>query len=279
MTNSRHPIVVAYDGSPDSEAAVIWAAETASLMNLPLTAVVVGPRPGEGNFPDWDEELLLETHARAQVTLKEAGAGDAVAELRRGPVAATLLEEAQNAELMVVGSQGHGRVEGALIGSVSQHLTRHANCPVVVVRRPARPGPSRILVGVDDSGGSAAALEFACRRADLTHEPVVALHGWRLPDLPVDKHGDVPEKVARRILAEQRRLAESVAGLAEEFPDVEIRAEAIPVAAPRILVDGSVTASLLVVGSRGRGAFAGMLLGSVSQEVVARAQCPVAVVR
>jgi len=279
MTNSRRPLIVAYDGSPDAASAVVWAAETASLMGLPVKAVVVGPREGESTFPEWDEEVLLETHTRALVALKEAGVSDPVAELRRGPVTATLLEEARSAELMVVGSNGHGRIEGAVIGSVSQHLTRHATCPVVVVRRPTRPGPSRILVGVDDSGGSTAALEFACRRADLTREVVVALHGWRLPDLPVNKHGDVPEKVARRILDEQRRLAEAVAGLSEEFPDVEIRTDAIPVAAPRILVDGSVTASLVVVGSRGRGAFAGMLLGSVSQEVVARAHCPVAVVR
>ncbi len=279
MANPRHLIVVAYDGSPESTSAMVWAAETASLMGRPLLAVTVGPRLGEGPFPEWDEERLIETHARAQDALKEAGVSDGVAEIRRGPVTSTLLEEAESAELMVVGSQGHGRIEGALIGSVSQHLARHATCPVIVVRRPTRPGPSRILVGVDDSGGSSAALKFACRRASLTREPVVALHGWRLPDLPMDKHGDVPEKVAHRILDEQRQLAEAVAGLSEEFPDVEIRAEAIPVAAPRVLVDGSVTASLVVVGSRGRGAFAGMLLGSVSQEVQTRAHCPVAIVR
>ena len=279
MTNPRHPIVVGYDGSPDSAAAMVWAAETASLMGRQLLAVTVGPRPGEGSFPEWDEEKLIVTHARAEAALKEAGASDGAAETRRGPVVATLLEAAGSADLMVVGSQGHGRIEGALIGSVSQHLSRHAACPVVVVRRPARPGPSRILVGVDDSASSSAALEFACRRASLTREPVVALHGWRLPDLPVDKHGDVPATVARRIIDEQRQLAEAVAGLAEEFPDVEIRADAIPVAAPRVLVDGSATSSLVVVGSRGRGAFAGMLLGSVSQEVLARAHCPVAVVR
>lgn len=181
--------------------------------------------------------------------------------------------------MLVVGSHGHGRVAEALIGSVSQHVARHASCPVVVVREPAQTEAARIVVGIDGSGGSAAALEFACRRAELTDEVVVAVHAWKIGQVLVDGRGLLPETIGPMLDDHELLLSESVAGVRTDHPDVTLIEEAIAVAPGQALVDASETASLVVTGSRGRGAFAGMLLGSVSQEVLGRAHCPVAIIR
>jgi nucleotide-binding universal stress UspA family protein len=149
----------------------------------------------------------------------------------------------------------------------------------VVARPVAHPAASRIVVGVDGSGGSDAALEFACRRAELTGEDVVVVHGWRDGRATGTTRREVPDEFMDRIAREERQLAEAVAGFRSAHPGVRLEPEAIPVVAWRALADASAAATLVVVGSRGRGAFSGMLLGSVSQQVLQHAQCPVAVVR
>jgi nucleotide-binding universal stress UspA family protein len=152
-------------------------------------------------------------------------------------------------------------------------------CPVVVARPTNRAGSSRIVVGVDGSGGSDAAVEFACLRAEVTGEDVVLIHGWHDASATGTTRGDVPRRFVERIAEEETRLATTAAKAHADHPDVRIEAEAIPVAGWRALADASAYASLVVVGSRGRGAFTGMLLGSVSQQVAQHAQCPVAIVR
>jgi nucleotide-binding universal stress UspA family protein len=278
--NSQGRIVVAYDGSPDSQTALTWAVRTALMTERPVTAVVATAT--DDLAPQrallWGEPLE-EVRASAERILGEAMLADTAVELRPGPAVPVLLEASENAAMLVAGSRGHGQVAGAIAGSVSQHLARHAVCPVVVVRPPAHPGVSRIVVGVDGSGGSDAALEFACQRAELTGEEVTVVHGWRDGGATGTTRREVPAEFMERIAEEERLLAEAVAGVHVAHPDVHLEPVAVPVVAWRALADASGAASLLVVGSRGRGAFAGMLLGSVSQQVLHHAQCPVAVVR
>ena len=134
------------------------------------------------------------------------------------------------------------------------------------------------MVGVDGSATSSAALEQACRRAERTGETVVALHAWRTHAPSTDVWNSEP-RAQEGLAHRQVLLAESVAGMRVDHPDVVIEQEAVPVAPVRCLVDASRGASLLVVGSHGLGFFGGLLLGSVSQAVLQRAECPVAVVR
>jgi nucleotide-binding universal stress UspA family protein len=280
MDTGTRRILVAYDGSADAEEALRWAAATAAMEHLPLRGLMVVDR---------DEIPLaaipiVEAHwrelsDRAEITLKEAGVPDGRVEVTSGLPVPTLLDAAKDASLLVVGSRGHGHLFEATVGSVSGHLARHTACPVVVVRAPAMPEADRIVVGIDGSAGSTAALEFACRRAELTGEVVVAIHGWSLPMLPVDRLGDDPIHIGEALDDKELLLAESVAGVRASHPDVVLLQEAIPVRPGQALVDASSTASLVVTGSRGRGQFLGLLLGSVSQDVLHRAHCPVAVVR
>jgi nucleotide-binding universal stress UspA family protein len=278
--NSKDRIVVAYDGSPDAQTGLTWAVRTALLTEQPVVAVVATAT--DDLTPErsllWGDHLD-EVRESAEKILGEALVADSAVELRAGPVVPVVLEAAQDASLLVVGSRGHGQVAGTVAGSVSQHVARHAACPVVVARPVAHPSARRIVVGVDGSGGSDAAVEFACRRAELTGEDVVVIHGWRDGRATGTTRREVPAEFMDRIAEEERLLAESVAGVRSAHPDVHIESEAIPVVAWRALADASAAATLVVVGSRGRGAFAGMLLGSVSQQVMHHADCPVAVVR
>ncbi len=279
------PILVAYDGSAEAGHALRWSAAESNRTGTPLRVVAVNeilPQMwgGPSGMVVVTDGLVLDTAAlleEAEKILSDLGVSDVTTERRSGHVVHEMLLAAEHASALVVGSRGHGRVSGALIGSVSQHLARHATCPVVVVREARDSAAHRIVVGIDGSPTSAAALEYACRRAEGTGETVVAIHGWHVPVPATDMWASAPRDMdtAERELL----LAESTAGVAADYPDVLLEREVIPVAPARCLVDATAGASLIVVGSRGLGSFSGMLLGSVSQAVLHEALCPVAVIR
>lgn len=275
---TKQPVLVAYDGSDDAERALVWAAEEAVRTDTPLRVVTVD----DVSMSPWGGDIWVrdpETVSHAEAVIADLGVAEANVERRVGHVASTLLDLATEASMVVVGSQGHGRVSEAAIGSVSQHVARHAPCPVVVVREPKRRDAGRIVVGLDGSPMSEAALEYACQRAERTQEIVLAVHGWKVRTPSSDVWRAEPRSLGNVVEEKEVLVGESVAGVREKHPDVVLVGEAIPVAPGDVLVDASATASLVVVGSRGLGFFSGMLLGSVSQDVLHRAHCPVAVVR
>lgn len=279
------PILVPYDGSSDAKRALLWAAAESVRTSTPVRVMVVNEVlpptwGGVGGMAVVTDGFVLDAAGlleQAQKTLADVGVGHVVAEQRSGHVVDELLRAAATCSTLVVGSRGHGRVGEALLGSVSQHLARHATCPVVVVREAKDSQASRIVVGIDGSQNSVAALEYACRRAEITGETVAAIHAWhvRVPST------DVWSSDARSVDTEGHELllAESIAGVRQDHPDVHLEQEVVAVAPATCLVDASNGASLVVVGSRGLGFFSGMLLGSVSQALLQGARCPVAVVR
>ena len=150
---------------------------------------------------------------------------------------------------------------------------------------------SRIVVGVDGSAGAAVALAWAVEEARLRGSAVDAVHAWRLPlyaaapepwfvgmpELPHELDAQVEaatEAHARDVLAAAVAAAERESGDA----GIEIRKEVVRGQAAHVLLEAARDADLLVVGSRGHGGFAGLLLGSVSQQCVQHASCPVVVV-
>ncbi|HET7734510.1 MAG TPA: universal stress protein [Nocardioidaceae bacterium] len=278
MTKQADTLLVAYDGSVDADLALNWAAAEARSTGLRLRVLTVHDT-SVTPWPPYESERDLERVAQAEVLVKELGIDDAVVESKPGRIVPTIVQEAAGVALLVTGSQGHGRAGEIFVGSVSQHLARHATCPVVVVRTPKNPDSGRIVVGVDGSEESRAALEFACRRAERTGEVVAALHAWKLHSTPMDVNGPSREEIDRQFDEEDIVLGESVAGVRALFPDVVVLQESAPMPAHDLLVGASENASLVVTGSRGHGAFAGLLLGSVSNAVLHRAECPVAVVR
>ena len=271
MSPSNGTILVGYDGSPAADASLQWAAETAALAGQRVRALVV-------ETDDHKAPTDSEIHTRAEAMLTAAGVAGGV-ELGVGDVVPVLLQEAMHADLLVVGSKGYGWVAETVRGSVSQLLARHAPCPLVVVRPPARPDATRIVVGVDGSDESQAALEFACRRADRTKESVVAVHAWNAGHVDVDRHGRVPSSVGERSLAAELALGEYVAAMQTSHPSVSLETETVALPAAVALTEASSAASLVVTGSRGHGVVTGLVLGSVSHHLLHRARCPVAVVR
>lgn len=282
MDATASRIVVGYDGSPDADLALTWAAETAKRRGLALDAVVVAAatEPLVGDPHELLDHMAAEASERAKELLKSLDVKDGAVALRRGPVVASLLAVADGAEMLVVGSRGHGLLFGSLTGSVSQHLARHASCPVVVVRHPQMPEATRIVVGMDGSSEGKLALRFGCAMAAGTGQQLVVLHGYRALRSAFGAHDSAfARDAAHRIANADRLVRDWIAEEARSYQDLDITAEAVAAAPDRMLVDASAAASLVVVGARGLDAFADLLLGSVSQRVLHDAHCPVAVVR
>ncbi|GAB3155613.1 universal stress protein [Micromonospora sonneratiae] len=290
-SGTPHPILVGYDGSDGSRAAVAWALDEGARSGAPVvlayafewmtTAGWIGPGIGVGVWPDdvarkEIESLLRETVAEAARTHPGV---DVRGELLDGPPAPLLQDRSAKASVVVLGSRGHGGFAGLLAGSTTVSVSAHAHCPVVVVRDPepvgsARPGP--VVVGVDGSEESLLALDFALDRADGWKVPVRVIRVWAPP---AAKWHPPEADLARITDSELAAVQEMLIAWREKYPGVTITPEVIIEQPTSALIKASVDARLIVVGSRGRGGFRGMLLGSVSQQLMQHSQCPVAVVR
>jgi nucleotide-binding universal stress UspA family protein len=292
MTTSAEPIiVVGYDGSPASEAAAYWAAAEAQLRNAKLRLVHVLVLPVVSSpvgiaVPLQTEPLrgaaerLLDGTRRRILAEHPDLAIDVVVEF--GGAAPALLQEATKAVLVVLGSRGLGEFRDLAAGSVSAHVATHASGPVVVVppRWESEKSTAGVVVGVDGSKLSTDAIEFAFQHAQARHATLTAVMAWHDP--VSTGPGDLLPLVFSRDVLEQESavlLAESVAGHAEKYPDVLVKQELVRGHADDVLIGAGRSAELLVVGSRGRGAFRGLLLGSTSRSLVHHAPCPIAVVR
>lgn len=278
--STPHGVLVGYDGASDGDVALAWAAATVRHTEEPLRVVVVEDVTVEDGSGLWTGDYWDDVEEGARAQLRVLGVTEPRVDRVRGRPLEVLLGLASEVSLLVVGSRGHGRVGEMMLGSVSQHLAGHAACPVVVARPASRPDANRILVGMDGSGPAARALDLACRRAEATGEEVAAVSGMRVSrDVPVDQRGNVPEKMSAQILERERDLAGWVAPARAAHPTVTVTEEVVTLPPGKALIEGSADASLVVVGTRGRTAFTGIILGSTSHEVLHRAQCPVIVVR
>ncbi|MGW4591150.1 universal stress protein [Amycolatopsis thermoflava] len=289
MAESIEPVVLAaVDGSPAALNAVRWAAREASLRHLPLRLVhVCALPPASSTAPEGGglvESRLAQGYrwlgeARGQAHAAEPGI-EIHTRLRTGAAAAALIEEAATARVAVLGSRGLGGFPGLLLGSVSSALATHGPCPVVVVRDVLPPERGPVVVGVDASASSDAAIAFAFDTASRRQAPLVALHTWTDMSLgetwsvlPIDvDYAEVAED-------ERRLLAERLAGWREKYPDVPLALRTVRDRPVRGLLAAARGAQLVVVGSRGRHALGGIGLGSTSQALLHHCACPVAVVR
>ncbi|MFJ7014357.1 universal stress protein [Streptomyces albogriseolus] len=280
--DGRRPIVVGVDPDPSKRLALAWAADEADRRRLPLRLVHAqgvptgGYRSGETR-PSW-EEWNQALHELGDQVLEEAVAFvrsrhpevEVSTLLAEGEPAWVLRQEARGAALVVVGSWHLSRRREMSSSSVILPLTAHAPCPVAVVPEPEHvtQQPAYFVVGVDGSPHAAAAVDVAFEEAALRGAHLRALYVWHPPLLGVlDEDAAVRE--CRRV------LSETVAGRTAMYPDVELHHEVVRGHPVQVLAEASEHALGLVVGTRGRGGFTGMLLGSVSQGVLHHAGCPV----
>lgn len=284
----RAAVVVGVDGSVRAVEAVRWGAAEAARRGVPVRLVAAVHGAADRVLrPELVQryEDILAAHARdalvdaAAVAVRDAPGVEVESELVTGGAVAVLREAAERALLVVIGDRGLSKVEGLLAGSVSVALAAHADCPVVVVRGPEASGPDErpVLVGVDGSPAGEAALAFAYEAASFRHVGLVAVHTWW--DLVADPV--LAPLLDWEAIEDDERLllAERLAGWAEKYPDVAVERVVTRGRPAGVLLGQAARAQLVVVGSRGRGEFAGLVLGSVSNTLLHRSPCPVAVVR
>lgn len=284
---SSPPIVVGVDGSASANAALDWALEAARRRHarLRLVHAIDMTRSASSSlafFPpvDVQRDMAWSVLTTALVDLEDVDVAVETS-LGMGRPAPVLLDEADRARMVVLGSRGRSDLVGLLTGSTSLQVAMHATCPVVVVRagvpaRSAGRSAGLVVVGVDGSEVSEAALAFAFEEADAMRVGLTALHAWEWPDQHVDAHDGLWAAAQE---AEEAVLAERLAGWTEKYPDVEVTRVTRRADPAWALVEESAGAALTVVGSRGSGGFKGLLLGSVSHAVLQSADSPVAVVR
>ena len=289
----RSGILVGVDGSASSNAAIRWAARKAAMKNLPLTLVHVRKMPIGGPSPlAWPatpipSELMQWQEDEARQVLDDSvkvaeGAVNGVDRLTikskaifSSPVP-TLVDLSKDATMVVVGCRGQGALRRTLLGSVSTGLVHHAHCPVAVIHDevPTQSGWP-VLLGVDGSPASELATAIAFDEASWRRTSLVALYAWNDADAAA-----VPSLEWSSLqMAADKTLAERLAGWCERYPDVTVRRVVVWDQPARHLVERSEMAQLVVLGSHGRGGFAGMLLGSVGTAVIHNARTPVIVAR
>ena len=286
-------VLVCVDGSTASDAAVAWGTREAIMRRLTITLmhavapVVVGWPVGQlyAGMPEWQQDDAQHVMDQARKTLNASLGGAEPPEIRTevvySGVVPALIDASGDAWMIVAGSQGLGAMGRLLLGSVTTGLVHYAHCPVAVIHSTESEATSAVdndapvLLGIDGSPASEGATALAFDEASRRRVGLRALHVWSdvgvFPILGMDWRDR--EREGHEILAER------LAGWQERYPEVHVERLLFCDKPSRWLLKESERAQLVVVGSRGRGGFPGMLLGSVSSAVAQSARIPVLVVR
>ncbi|MFL6161427.1 MAG: universal stress protein [Jatrophihabitantaceae bacterium] len=294
MSEKQRSVVVGVDDSPGAETALQWALADARRRKAPVRLVhtyqwryTYGEIPAYGQPTSYGNDTVTEMRRTKQVAeqlvaimVDQAREAEPDIEIDGaaidGAAISTLLDESSRAAVLVLGSRHLKTLGSEVLGSVSAAVAARAASPTVVVRGPAGSGDEEagVVVGVDGTRGAEALLRFGFEHASRHGTPLRAVLCWH-PDLLATMvwrpEPPAPEKA-------HAWLSESLAGWREDYPDVQVHAEVVREHPVDGLIGASLAQQLLVVGSHGRHAMAGTLLGSVSQGVLHHASCPVAVV-
>jgi nucleotide-binding universal stress UspA family protein len=279
-------IVVGTDESEGAGGALSWAVDEAERHGAELVAVLAWgyldqhrPTPDTDFDPEYDENDAAATlDAIVERVLGAERAAGVTRQTVNDLAPQALVDAARDADLLVVGARGLGVVRSALLGSVSQYCLHHAPCAVAVVRETATPSSPRVVVGVDGSETARRALAWALDEGRARQADVEVVNAWHPPYVgayPYDPAAldlELFEQGARDLVAEMLE-GQDVSGLPSP-PKVTVVSDT----AAQAVITAAEGADLIVIGSRGRGGFAGLLLGSVSQQVARHAPCPVVVV-
>ena len=289
--NASLGIVVGVDESPAAKVAVQWATREAELRKIPLT-LVHAISPEVVTWPNvrlpaglarWQQDrgrrMVDDAFKVVEEASQHGGPAEIHTEILSSAAVPALVDLSKDAEMVVAGAQGGGRWPGRLIGSVSSGLLRYAHCPVAIVHdedpSASHLSQAPVLVGIDGSPASELATAIAFDEASRRNVGLVALHAWSDADV-----SDWPgiDWSATQSTAEEV-LAERLAGWQDQYPDVQVNRIVVRDKPARQLVQRSEDAQLVVVGNRGRGGFAEMLVGSVGESVAQMARVPVIVAR
>jgi nucleotide-binding universal stress UspA family protein len=279
-------VVVGVDGSPDSLRALEWGREQARLEGRPLVVLHVADPWSRTRVADADRRL----RARVLRRLQRPGADitrDAEARVRRaspeldirsiltgGDIRTVLLEASTQTAMLVLGARGHGPVPRLLLGSVASTVSRHASCPVVVVRRRPEPPHNAVLVGTDGTENSDPALDFAFRVAESRSLPLTVTHCfWEATGRTGATEVDQREAERRR-----RMVLERLDQRRHRHPRVDVTVTLVRGFADQHLVTATRLHELVVLGHRQLPLVQTIIHGTVTPLVVEHAAGNVAVV-
>lgn len=280
-------VAVGVNGTPSSDAAVRWATQEAAIRNETLTLIsVFGMQHVHTHNEELREDIYQWRERQAEILLEKAlqiaraghedhGKLRIRTHIEYGHPVPGLIEASKNVRMLVVGSRGLHQLDRVFLGSVSTGVLHHARGPIAVVRDGCEVDHGApVVLGVDGSPASEAAIAVAFDEASQREVPLVAIHAWGVraffgPDIDPD----ALEGEAKEILAER------LAGWQERYPDVHVVRRVVGELPEKHLIEASAHAQLVVLGSHGRGGFTGMMLGSVSSAVVHGIDAPVIVVR
>lgn len=272
-------IMVGVSGSTAGHPAIGWAIRHAHHRGLEVELVHIVDITWNTVPPEWAESALLAAEEALRGEAERARLIDPSVAVHPtvliGSPTHQLAEHAREAELLVVGTHPRRSVGDLVLSSRAARIAAAASCPVAVIPDDADQGTG-VVVGVDGSEASQAAVAFAAAEADRAGELLTAIYAWSAPE---PWGVDESEWPASPVDEDRRLLAEAIAGLADQYPDLQVRSEVIGARPLRALYAAGVGARMLVVGSHGKHGFSKALLGSVSEDVVLSMPCPVVVVR
>jgi nucleotide-binding universal stress UspA family protein len=279
-------VVVGIDGSAVARNAAAWAGREAARSGSALR-VVYADQTAQGVFGGAHEHSgEVREPVREWLDEAAAAASEFVAHIttavRPGSPESVLISESETAGLLVVGDRGFGGFTGLLAGAVSVKAAAHARCSVVVVPDvgdpPQFPTSGPVVAGVDDPESAAPVLELAFGIAGDLGVALRAVHSWEIAGLDLKwLRGKLPEDELAE--AEQRFLAELLAGAPERYPEVPVERLVLRGSPVNQLLDQASDAQLVVVGAHGRGGVAGAHLGSTSHKLIHHTPCPLLIVR
>lgn len=278
-------IVAGIDGSAHGWAALAWAAERASELRIPLHLVhAFAPDLPMLGFGTTDQSSILAEGRRllATATARAHAINSALTvttSLPPGFASRALVGASHSATMVVLGAVGHGLLSRATIGAVAQQVAAHATCPVVIVGHEGRSEGKhrRVVVGVDGSASSTAALHTAFDYAATRESELVVVHAWEAkgiedPTLETDSSWPAYESHL------EQAVTREIASRSAEHPAVKVRHDVVRDSPVSALTQAADSADLVVVGARGTGGFAGLQLGSVSGRLLGRTDCPLVIV-
>ncbi|MBJ7287935.1 universal stress protein [Williamsia sp.] len=293
MDYKQRPVLVGVDGSKTSLAAVRWAAREAIIRSTPLRIVMsleeITPSLGYYAVPQsyFDEmkvtgdATLTEAARIASAIAVESGAElDVHTDLLTGPARPALIELSASMQMLVLGTRGYDVAAFRSLGSVTSAVAAHARCPVTVVHqepedyKPARFG--RVVVGVDGSEQSDAALDLAFEEAALRGANLEVAHGYYDLTPMIGAGMGVTYDAIKE--TQEVALSERLMTWRDRYPDLPVTERVVAANPVPVLANSADEADLVVVGSRGRGGFTGMLLGSTSRALMHSVTCPLTIV-
>lgn len=264
-------IVVGYDVSPAAGAVLGWVADQAKRTDAEVELVTVT------HMVLGDEDVTDDMLDAAVEELSERGV-DAVAHAIDGPMPNALIDEADHADLLVIGVTKSRPLRTALKGKMPARAASRVRVPTVFVPEGWQPNDHPVTVGVDDDASSDAAIVFAAEEALRRGVPLRLVHAWQMP-LPQMEGSVALVTSPLQAKSQHRRLLEGVTQqVRQAYPDLVVEPMLIPDNASAALLTRAAHSSLLVLGTHRRGLLAGLTLGSVARDLLFRVPCATCIV-